>query len=199
MRMRVSVMVVALAAFLIWMPAAADCPYVILESTVQPEVSVGENGHRVLRWRGLSFMYGPVSLWDLEVQVMLDRAEFVATYSVKNESRWARQKARVYFYVDSTPALQANAFVSAGLLADTADPGELGSMSSKCRLYERTNFPSPSFRDFTSRHNLKPGLIENANVRGGLRVRGSLDGLGNAASGPMRLKLLIAVKEARDR
>lgn len=185
--------------------ALADCPYTVLETRAAPEVSVDEDGTHVLRWTGQSLVYGPISVWDLDVQVKLEEQVFTATYSVANGSRWARQKTRVYLFFES-PLLDSSsgeAFVSAGLLGGAGSPGELGALSSNCRLYDRTNYPSRSFGDFTSRHTLPPGLTDNADVRGALRIRGGAEALDEVAqllaSSAPKLKVLISAKEARDR
>lgn len=192
------------AAHLISQPALAECPYGVLEITAAPEVNVDESGVHVLRWNGQSLMHGPISVWGLDVQVMLEKSAFTATYSVQNNSRFARQKLRLYFYFENptieTPEAE---FVSAGLLGATGDPGELGALASECRLYKHSNYPSPSFGDFTSRHSLKPGLTENVDVSGELKIRGTAQQLNDVAqqlaARPPTLKVLISAKEARDR
>lgn len=205
LRMRCIALAALAASQVVSTAAVADCPYGVLEITAAPEVNVDANGMHVLRWKGQSLMHGPISVWDVDVQVMLEKNAFTATYSVQNNSRLARQKTRVYFYFEN-PALEKPeeaGFVSAGLLGSTGDPGELGALASECRLYKHSNYPSSSFGDSTSRHSLKPGLTESAAINGELRIRGTAQGLTEVAqqlaSSPPTLKVLISAKEARDR
>lgn len=170
----------------------------LVDATPAAQVTVNDNGARVLQWQAPPLVYGPLTVSDLEVQVDLAAGAFVATYSVTNDSPRARQKAYLYLYFES-PSPDAEGFVSAGLLGKEDSPGQLGALPSRCRLYDRTHFPSASFRDMTSRHSLRPGLSEDAEVRGTLRIRGNAGSLDRAAellaANPPRLRALISVKE----
>jgi hypothetical protein len=184
--------------------ASAACPFAVLETEV-PNVSRDEAGMHILHWKGVSLSYGPISVFNVDVKVILEKGTFSASYSVTNNSRWARQKTRVYLYF-GTPTFSAaedSSSVSAGLLGTTGSPGELGGLTPECRLYERTNYPSKSFGDVTSRHSLKPGLTENAVVEGSLKLRGARELMNEAAEtlalNPPKLSVMISAQEARER
>lgn len=185
--------------------ALADCPYAVVEIEVAPNVIVDDDGAHVLRWKGQSFIYDPITVLDLDVQVAIEKQAFTATYTIRNDSQRTGQSTRMYLYLEN-PTLDHSAdegFVSAGLLGGTGAAGELGRLPSKCQLYDSTSFPSKSFGDFTSRHSLKPRSTENATVQGTLKIRGSEAALSEVAqhfaSHPPRLKMLIWAKEARER
>jgi hypothetical protein len=185
--------------------AFADCPYAVVEIEVAPNVIVDDAGAHVLRWKGQSFIYDPISVLDLDVQVVMEQQAFTATYTIRNDSQRIGQSTRMYIYFEN-PLLDQSTdegFVSAGLLGGTGPAGELGRLPSQCQLYKNGSFPSKSFGDFTSRHSLKPRSTENANVRGTLKIRGNGAGLTEIArqfaSNPPKLKMLIWAEEARAR
>lgn len=185
--------------------AFADCPYAVVEIEVVPNMIVDADGAHVVRWKGQSFIYDPISVLDLDVQVVMEKQAFTAAYVIRNDSQRMGQSTRMYIYLEN-PTLDRSTddgFVSAGLLGGTGPAGELGRLPSKCQLYENTSFPSKGFGDFTSRHNLKPRSTENANVRGTLKIRGNGAALSEFAqqfaSHPPKLKMLIWATEARQR
>lgn len=193
-------------AMLAWSTRSfADCPYAVVEIEVAPNVIVDEDGAHVVRWKGQSFIYDPISVLDLDVQVVMEKQAFTAAYTIQNDSQRTGQSTRMYIYLENPTVDRSTeaGFVSAGLLAGTGPAGELGRLPSKCQLYENTAFPSKSFGDFTSRHSLKPRSTENANVRGTLKIRGNGAALTeiaqHLASNPPKLKMLIWAKEARER
>lgn len=185
--------------------AFADCPYAVVEIEVAPNVIVNDDGAHALRWKGQSFLYDPISVLDLDVQVVMEKQAFTATYTIRNDSRRMGQSTRMYIYFENPVPNQPTdeGFVSAGLLGGTGPAGELGRLPPQCQLYKNTNFPSKSFGDFTSRHSLKPGSAQNANVQGTLKIRGNEAALTEAAlhfaSNPPKLKMLIWAEEARER
>jgi len=185
--------------------AAADCPYSVVEIEAAPQATIDPAGAHVLHWKGQSFIYDPVSILDLDVQVIVEKRAFTATYTITNDSQRTGQSARVYLYFEN-PLGEKSAhegFVSAGLLGGTGPAGELGRLASECRLYKHTRFPSESFGDFTARHSLKQASTEKANVQGTLRIRGAEKALTDVAqtfaSHPPKLKMFIYVQEARER
>lgn len=185
--------------------AFADCPYAVVDIEVAPSVSVDEGGAHVFRWKGQSFIYDPISVLDLDVQVVMEKQAFTAAYTIRNDSQRTGQSTRMYLFFENPKPEQSTdeRFVSAGLLGGTGPAGELGGLPSQCQLYKHTNFPSKSFGDFTSRHSLKPGSTENANVRGTLKIRGNGEALAEVtqhfATDPPKLKMLIWAKETRER
>lgn len=196
---------VAAAMLVLSARAFADCPYAVVEIEVAPSVIVDEGGAHVLSWKGQSFIYDPISVLDLDVQVIVEKQAFTATYTIRNDSQRTGQSTRMYVYFEN-PMRDGSTeagFVSAGLLGGTGPAGELGRLPSRCQLYENTSFPSKSFGDFTSRHSLKPRSAENANVQGTLKIRGDGAALSeivqHLASNPPKLKMLIWAKEARER
>jgi hypothetical protein len=185
--------------------AVADCPYAVVEIDMAPSVIVDESGAHVLRWQGPSFIYDPITVMDLDVQVVMEKQSFTAAYTIRNDSPRMGQSTRMYIYFEN-PTLEAptdEEFVSAGLLGGTGPAGELGRLPSQCQMYKNTSYPSKSFGDFTSRHSLKPRSTENANVQGALKIRGNGESLAeitqHLASHPPKLKMLIWAEEARER
>lgn len=185
--------------------AVADCPYAVVEIDMAPNVTVDESGAHIVRWQGPSFIYDPITVMDLDVQVVMEKQAFTAAYTIRNDSPRMGQSTRMYIYFES-PTLDPSTdekFVSAGLLGGTGPAGELGRLPSQCQLYKTTSYPSKSFGDFTSRHNLKPRSAENANVQGTLKIRGNGEALTAVAqdlvSHPPKLKMLIWAEEARER
>lgn len=194
----------ALAMLALSARAFAECPYAVVEIEVAPSVSVDEGGAHVLRWKGQSFIYDPISVLDLDVQVVMEKQAFTATYTIRNDSQRAGQSTRMYIYFEN-PMLDLSTdekFVSAGLLGGTGPAGELGRLPFQCQLYKNTSFPSKSFGDFTSRHSLKPRATENASAQGTLKIRGNEQALTEIArhsdSNPPKLKMLIWAKDARE-
>lgn len=185
--------------------AFADCPYAVVDIDVAPTMIVDDGGAHVLQWKGSSFIYDPISVLDLDVQVVMETQAFTAAYTIRNDSQRMGQDTRMYIYFEN-PTLEPStdkSFVSAGLLGGTGPAGELGRLPSQCQLYKNTSYPSQSFGDFTSRHNLKPRSTENATVRGTLKIRGNGEALTeiaqHVASSPPKLKMLIWASEARER
>lgn len=184
--------------------AFADCPYAVVEIEVAPSVIVDEDGAHVFRWKGQSVIYDPISVLDLDVQVAMEKQAFTASYTIMNDSRRTRQLARMYIYLENPTLDQSTdeGFVSVGLLGGTGPAGELARLTSRCQLYENTNFPSTSFRDFTSRHDLKPRSTENATVRGTLKIRSNGAALTESArhfsSNPPKLKMFIWTRKASE-
>jgi len=185
--------------------AFADCPYAVIEIDMAPTVIVDEGGAHVLRWQGPSFIYEPISVMDLDVQVVMEKQTFTAAYTIRNDSQRTGQSTRMYLYF-TNPTLEQSTdegFVSAGLLGGTGPAGELGRLPSQCLLYKNTSYPSKSFGDFTARHSLKPRSTENATVQGTLKIRGNEAALTefaqHIASNSPKLKLLIWADDARER
>ena len=183
--------------------AAADCPYAVVEIEVAADMIVDEDGAHVLRWKGQSFIYDPISVLDLDVQVIMEKQAFTAAYTIRNDSQRMGQSTRMYLYLENPMLDQSTdeGFVSAGLLGGTGPAGELGRLPSQCQLYKNTKFPSKSFGDFTSRHDLKARSTENATVQGTLKIRGNSQALTEIAqhfaSHPPKLKMLIWATDAR--
>lgn len=185
--------------------AFADCPYAVVEIEVAPSVVVDADGAHVLRWKGQSFIYDPISVMDLDVQVIMEKQTFTTTYTIRNDSSRIGQSTRMYIYFENPVPGQSTqqGFVSAGLLGGTGPAGDLGGLPSQCQPYKNTSFPSKSLGDFTSRHSLKPRSTENANVQGTLKIRGDDAALAEiaqqAVANPPKLKMLIWAKGARER
>lgn len=195
----------ATALLLLSARAFAECPYAVVEIEVAPQITADEDGAHVLRWKGQSFIYDPISVLDLDVQVAVEKQAFTTSYTIRNDSPRTGQSTRMYLYFEN-PLLDRSThegFVSAGLLGGTGPAGELGRLPSQCQLYKNTRFPSKSFGDFTSRHSLKPRSTENANIQGTLKIRGNEAALPEVAqhfaSNPPKLKMLIWAEQARER
>jgi hypothetical protein len=71
----------AVAMLALSVRAVADCPYAVVEIDMAPSVIVDESGAHVLRWQGPSFIYDPITVMDLDVQVVMEKQSFTAAYT----------------------------------------------------------------------------------------------------------------------